>query len=122
MAFRVCRDGCGFHDVRAPIEGERFAVNVDTVVRYWLETAEDDWPVAEHLFASGDYRYALFFGHLYLEKLLKALVVQVTEEHAPRSHNLMLLAERAGLTVSEPRRDILVRVTGYNIEARYPEG
>jgi hypothetical protein len=33
----------------------------------------------------------------------------------------MLLAERAGLTVSECRRDILVRVTGYNIEARYPE-
>lgn len=81
-------------------------MNVDTVVRYWLETAEEDWPVAEHL---------------YLEKLLKALVVQSTGEHAPRSHNLMLLAERAGLTVSEHRRDILVRVTGYNIEARYPE-
>ena len=46
-------------------------MNVDTVVRYWLETAEEDWPVAEHLLASGDYRYALFFGHLYLEKLLK---------------------------------------------------
>ncbi len=33
----------------------------------------------------------------------------------------MLLAERAGLTVLEHRRDILVRITGYNIEARYPE-
>jgi HEPN domain-containing protein len=97
------------------------SMNIDEVVRYWLESAEDDWPVAEHLFASGDYHSALFFGHLYLEKLLKALGVKATGAHALRAHNLLLLAERAGLTVPEDRRDILVRVTGYNIEARYPE-
>jgi HEPN domain-containing protein len=96
-------------------------MNVGEVVQYWLESAEDDWPVAEHLLTSGDYHYALFFGHLYLEKLLKALVVQATGEHAPRAHNLLLLAERASLVVPENRREILVRVTGYNIEARYPE-
>jgi hypothetical protein len=72
MASGTCRDGRVFHNVRVLILGGRLAVNVDTVVRYGLETAEDDWPVAEHLFASGDYHYALFFGHLYLEKLLKA--------------------------------------------------
>ena len=65
-------DGHVSHNVCMPTLGGRCTVNVDTVVRYWLETAEDDWPVAEHPFASGDYRYALFFGHLYLEKLLKA--------------------------------------------------
>ena len=48
-------------------------MNVDEVVQYWLELAEEDWPVAEHLLASGDYHYALFFGHLYLEKLLKGI-------------------------------------------------
>lgn len=96
-------------------------MNIDEVGRYWLESAEDDWPVVEHLFASGDYHYALFFGHLYLEKLLEALVVKVTGEHAPRAHNLLFLAERAGLIVPEDKRDVLVRVTGYNIETRYPE-
>jgi HEPN domain-containing protein len=96
-------------------------VDVDEVVQYWLDLAEADWPVAEHLFVSGDYHYALFFGHLYLEKLLKALVVKATGEHAPRTHNLLFLAERAGLAVSEDKCDILVRVTGYNIETRYPE-
>ena len=30
-------------------------MHVDEVVQYCLEKAEDDWPVAEHLFASGDY-------------------------------------------------------------------
>jgi len=96
-------------------------VNVEEVVQYWLELAEDDWPVAEHLLASGDHHYALFFGHLYLEKLLKALVVKATEEHAPRTHNLLFLAERAGLAVPDDKHDVLLRVTGYNIETRYPE-
>ena len=96
-------------------------MNVDEVVQYWVELAIADWPVVNHLFASSDYNYALFFGHLYLEKLLKALVVKATQQHAPRTHNLPLLAERAGLTVSEDRRDLLVRVTGYSIESRYPE-
>ena len=67
-------------------------MNVGEVVQYWLGLAEGDWPVTEHLFISGDYHYALFFGHLYLEKLLKALVVQATGEHAPRTHNLSVLA------------------------------
>jgi len=96
-------------------------VNVDEVVQYWLELAKDDWPVAEHLLASGDYHYALFFGHLYLEKLLKALVVKATEQHAPRTHNLLFLAGRAGIIVPEDKHDVLLRVTGYNIESRYPE-
>lgn len=96
-------------------------MDVNEVVQYWLETAEDDWPVVNHLIASGDYHYALFFGHLYLEKLLKALVVQATGEHAPRTHNLLILAERAGLKVSDERRQQLVRFTAYNLETRYPE-
>lgn len=96
-------------------------MNVDIVVQYWLETAQDDWPVVNHLVASGDYHYALFFGHLYIEKLLKALVVEVTGAHAPRTHNLLILAERAGLEVSDERRRQLVRFTAYNLETRYPE-
>ena len=46
-------------------------MNVDKVVQYWTESAAEDWPVAKQLFDNGADRYALFFGHLYLEKLLK---------------------------------------------------
>lgn len=53
--------------------------------------------------------------------MLKALVVRITRHHAPRKHNLLFLAERSGLTVSEDKRDVLVRTTGYSIETRYPE-
>jgi HEPN domain-containing protein len=96
-------------------------VDVEEVVRYWWTSAEEDWPVAEHLYDSGDYHYALFLAHLCLEKQLKALVVKVTGEHAPRTHSLLLLAERGGLSLSEDRHDALLRFTGYNIAARYPD-
>lgn len=96
-------------------------MNVAEVVAYWLDSAEDDWPVVNHLLASGDYHYALFFAHLYVEKLLKALVVKATGEHAPRTHSLLILAQRAGVPLSEERREQLVRVTAYNLETRYPE-
>ena len=95
-------------------------MNIEKIVAYWSDAAQDDWPVTGHLFASHDYHYALFFGHLYLEKLMKALVVQVREEHAPRSHNLIYLAERASLTISDSQREILARVNKYNLETRYP--
>lgn len=94
-------------------------MNFDKVIQYWTESAEEDWLVVEHLFDSGDYRHALFFGNLFLEKLLKALVVQARREHAPRTHNLLFLAERAGLALTEEQHNTLLRVTAYNIETRY---
>ncbi len=74
-------------------------MNVEEVIQYWLASAEDDMMVAQHLYEVGDYPQALFFGHLYLDKLLKALVVQETGTHAPYKHNLALLAKAAGINV-----------------------
>jgi HEPN domain-containing protein len=95
-------------------------MDINKIVEYWTKSAQDDLPVTAHLLASKDYHYALFFGHLYLEKLMKALVAQVREEHAPRSHNLIYLAECADLSLSGFQREILARVNKYNLETRYP--
>jgi hypothetical protein len=38
-------------------------------IKYWLKTADQDWKVANHLFEKEDYSYALFFGHLTIEKI-----------------------------------------------------
>ena len=96
-------------------------MNVEKVVQYWLTTAADDWIAAEHLFQSGDYTHALFFAHLYLEKMLKAQVVRVTGEHAPISHNLRYLAEKGDLELSTEQLALLARVTEYAIKTRYPD-
>ncbi|TRO78819.1 HEPN domain-containing protein [Trichloromonas acetexigens] len=90
-------------------------------IAYWLKSAETDWTVAEHLVEKRDYSYALFFGHLHLEKLLKAVFVYRYDEVPPFTHRLPFLAERAGLILSEERLELLETVTDFNLEARYPD-
>ena len=96
-------------------------MDIKEVIHYWLTSAEDDIRVARHLQDAGDYPQALFFGHLYLEKILKALVVQETGTHAPYSHNLLSLAGKSGIQLSPQNETDLDRITKYNIETRYPE-
>ncbi len=52
-------------------------------VQYWITAAEKDWVVAGHLQEKKDYAYALFFGHLTLEKLLKAYYVSIKDQNPP---------------------------------------
>jgi len=90
-------------------------------IDYWIATAESDWTVAGHLFEKGDYSYALFFGHLTLEKLLKALYVSRTDKTPPMTHRLVYLAEKSGLDLTDDRLELLETATDFNIEARYPD-
>ena len=62
-------------------------------VQYWLRSSEKNWEVAGHLFEKKDYAYALFFGNLTLEKLLKAIFVAKNQDSPPYSHRLVYLAE-----------------------------
>lgn len=96
-------------------------LNINNVKSYWIDEAEEALTVAEHLFEKGDYSYALFFGHLAIEKILKAIYVDKKKEHAPPIHNLQRLARGAGLSVSEEKNQQLLLITSFNIEARYPD-
>jgi len=69
-------------------------------IDYWLEEAEEALKVADHLFEKKDYSYSLFFGHLAVEKIIKAIYVKKRNEHAPQIHNLVRLAEQAGIAFS----------------------
>jgi HEPN domain-containing protein len=86
-----------------------------------VDEAEEALSVLEHLFEKGDYSYALFFGHLALEKMLKGLYVAIKKEHAPPIHNLYRLARMSGMLMSPERREQLTLITSFNIEARYPD-
>lgn len=90
-------------------------------VKYWLDSAEDDWKVAKHLFEKGDYSYSLFFGHLTIEKSLKAVYVERLTNNPPFTHRLVYLAEKASLELSEEKLRLLETVTDFNMEARYPD-
>lgn len=65
--------------------------------------------------------YSLFFCHLFIEKLLKALVVAQTATHAPPIHNLIVLAEKARFALRPEQADLLRELMRFNIESRYPK-
>jgi HEPN domain-containing protein len=96
-------------------------MNKEELIKYWIAEAEESLSVAGHLFEKRDYSYSLFFGHLAVEKILKAVYVEKKDENVPRSHNLPRIAKAAGLTVPEDKLADLIRITAFNIEARYPD-
>jgi len=90
-------------------------------VKYWLKTANQDWKVANHLFEKKDYSYALFFGHLTIEKILKAIFTDKKDKTPPLSHNLVYLSEKADLEMNDENLELLEEVSDFNLEARYPD-
>ena len=90
-------------------------------VQYWIKSSEEDWKVAGHLFEKGDYPYALFLGHLTIEKLLKAIYVERLNETPPFTHRLVYLAEKSSLELSPQMLELLEIATDFNLEARYPD-
>jgi HEPN domain-containing protein len=92
------------------------------LVSYWVEGSEYDFAMACDI-AKKTKRYigALFFLHLSTEKILKALFVKKSGEHAPFSHNLLNLADKSGLVLDKKTRDVLAELSDFNLECRYPE-
>lgn len=91
------------------------------VVAYWQEDALRDFKVAEGLGSLGHYAYALFFCHLALEKMLKAVYVSRNKKHAPFTHKLVLLAEGSNLNVTEKQKTVLDTITDFNLHTRYAD-
>lgn len=90
------------------------------LILYWVSASKGDIKVAKDLYRSKHFAYALFFCHLAIEKMLKALVVSKTNDHAPWTHNLPFLAGRAGIEMAKDQMEFLAEMTRWNLEARYP--
>jgi len=67
--------------------------DIEKIKSHWVETSNDDFETMNQLFKSKSYHWALFVGHISVEKLLKALYVKLHGKHAPTTHNLYRLAE-----------------------------
>ena len=96
-------------------------LNINRLKNFWVNEAEEALRVADHLVEKEDFSYALFFGHLALEKSLKALCVDKLKDHAPPIHNLVRLARIAGIELDEQTESELLAITAFNIESRYPD-
>lgn len=92
-------------------------------VQYWIEMADEDLKVADTMLINGHYLYMGFMCHLTIEKAIKSVITQVTEEMPPRSHHLTELAEKAQIhgKMNAAQRSFLLLLNPLNIEGRYPE-
>lgn len=94
----------------------------DKRISYWVKSAENDWDVLLYLLKGRKYVYALFFGHLYLEKLCKALWVKHNKErYPPKIHNLVRILELANVKLDDNDMEFLGILNQYQIEGRYPD-
>ncbi len=90
-------------------------------INYWKESAGHNWETALDLLKTKHYDACLFFCHLTLEKILKALVVEHTNKSAPHIHDLERLALIAELPISKEQSEYLQTMTRFNIGGRYDD-
>lgn len=91
------------------------------LIKYWVETSEQDYNTMLHLYETKDYHWSLFMGHLVIEKLLKALYAKNVDNNIPRIHDLLRLTEKANVKTTDEQQDSLDIITTFNISARYPD-
>jgi HEPN domain-containing protein len=100
---------------------ENEELNKDQLIKYWIDGSEEDFETMNAMFDSKRYSWSLFIGHLMIEKLLKAYFVKVKSAYPPFIHNLLRLAEKADLELSDDKMEQLVTITAFNINARYDD-
>ena len=65
--------------------------------------------------------WALFMGHLVIEKLLKALYIRVKGAYPPLIHDLRRIIEKAGIELSTSQEIMLDSISRFNLKARYDD-
>jgi HEPN domain-containing protein len=100
---------------------DRYDDLMDDLSQQWAERAQYDLDTADAMFKAGRYLYVLFCCQQAVEKALKAVIVRKTGELPPRIHNLLRLAEVAGMKSSPEQGRFLGELSGYYIQTRYPE-
>ena len=83
-------------------------MKIEEIIQYWINTTEDDLKAVDSNFNSGHFVWALFIGHLVLEKILKAHWVKFNQQpNPPRTHNLVRLAQQSNIRLSKEKEDFL---------------
>jgi HEPN domain-containing protein len=93
--------------------------NIEKILHYWKESSDQNYNTMQNLLISEDYSWALFMGHLVLEKLLKAHYVKSTGKHPFFTHDLLRLSKKSGLSITEETEEWLDDISTFNLNARY---
>lgn len=96
--------------------------NID-LMEYWLNSSDEDYDTMLYMKEGKKNTWCLFMGHLVIEKLLKGLYAKNNEEnpYTIKSHNLLALAEKCNLELTDEQVEKLQIITQFNISARYDD-
>jgi len=75
--------------------------NIERIITHWKDSSDKDYITMQNLLKSKDYSWALFLGHLVLEKLIKAHFVKNKRTHAIFTHDLLRLASLAEIEITD---------------------
>ncbi len=91
-------------------------------IQYWLDSAYEDFEAAKEIIANNKRKhFALFLGHLYIEKLLKAVYVKKINQVPPYKHDLYILASKCCIELTNKQIENLKIINEFNIQVRYPD-
>lgn len=93
----------------------------ERIINHWIKSSDKDFKTMMDLYKTKNNNWALFIGHIVIEKLLKALFVKCNNEFPPMIHDLRSLYEKAGLNPDNDQRILLDSITRFNINARYDD-
>jgi len=91
------------------------------LINHWLVGSDEDYKTMIAMLDAKRFSWALFVGHLVIEKLLKAYFVDVNGGYPPFTHNLLKLALDAQLELTDERKFVLTTITAFNINSRYDD-
>ena len=94
-------------------------IDIDKIISHWIITSDDDYETMKHLYNSKDYHWALFIGHIVIERLIKVIVVKKTNNHSPFTHDLRRLAKLSQIDFNKEYLAWLDTITTFNLNTRY---
>ncbi len=94
-----------------------------TLMEYWINSSNRDYESMKKNFEIKQYTWALFIGHLMIEKLLKGLYAKNNTDnpYTIKSHNLLALAQKCNIELTDEQVQKLKMITQFNISARYED-
>jgi HEPN domain-containing protein len=95
--------------------------DTDSIVLYWRTSSDLNYSTLQNLMKTKEYPWALFMGHLVIEKLIKALYVKKLQKHPLLSHDLLRLFEKIDISLPLGYDEWLDKITTFNLNARYDD-
>ena len=95
--------------------------DTERIVNHWIESSDKDFKTMIDLYKTQNNSWALFMGHLVIEKLVKSLYVKNKAEYPPFIHDLRRICEKANIDLDIDQQILLDSISRFNISARYDD-